>query len=68
MKRRITAHYETVIENTFAVNDITPTSIMLDLERQPKNAFEQKFPSAAVSGCFFHFQGVIYHVSDINLG
>ena len=60
MKKRLVINYRVAIEATLIRNNIIPQKFMLDLETAPKTAIEEKFPGCEVSGCFYHFQGVIY--------
>lgn len=55
---------ETYLKLAFAVKSLkpslNPTNLMADFERAALNAFNAVFPSAAQSGCFFHYKQAIW--------
>lgn len=57
LRRKNTETYRRLIEEIIKVApNWQPASIMVDFEQASINAFREKFPSVALSGCYFHLR------------
>jgi len=61
--------YRTVLRQLHILVPLAaPKTILVDFERAAINAFSEVFPSAAISGCYFHLtQSVIRKVVEVGL-
>ena len=60
MKKRRESNYKNVLDVTMIANNINPTKFMVDFEKPEMKAIQSKFSGCEISGCYFHFQGVIF--------
>lgn len=57
LRRKNADTYRRLIDEVLKIApDWSPLSIMMDFEQASINSFRQKFPSTALSGCYFHLR------------
>lgn len=59
MEGRTTQNYVDVLRKVTNVVNITPDTAICDFEKAERKALNIVFPSAKVTGCFFHYSQVI---------
>lgn len=59
MRSRTVLMYKKVLEKTLVQNSIIPQKFMVDFEKNEINAIRDIFQECRITGCYFHFQGVI---------
>lgn len=61
LRRKNAETYHRLVDEVVKIApDWSPASIMMDFEQASINTFQQKFQSAALSGCYFHLRQSIH--------